>query len=81
MDQETQKVYESYFTLFSSPGWKQFALDLEESLKDISDIRNLKDAKELHRAQGKVELIENILNMDNMMELAFEQAKEQSSDA
>ena len=81
MDIETQKIYESYFELFGSAGWKQFVEDLEQSKEDFSNILAIKDAKELHKRQGMIEMLDTIINMPDMMEMAYTNAKEAGYDA
>lgn len=82
MDTETREIYETYFELFSSPGWKLFVSDLEESIEEFSNLLSIKDSKELHQRQGHIQMIERVIGMPDMMEYAFQQALEETdSDA
>ena len=62
MDKETQDYYENYFSLFQHAGWKQLMEDLEET-EDSFSLINIKDAKELHFAQGQLHIL-NQLRVD-----------------
>lgn len=73
MDKETQDIYEQYFELFGTPGWQQFAKDLEDSKDEFNDVLSIKDAKELHQRQGQITVINRIINMPDMMEYAYGQ--------
>lgn len=77
MTQEQKAVFDLYDELFASRGWKQFCTDLEDSGEDFNRIEGIKDAKELHTLQGKLQMIEVILNMENMMEMAKAAAEEE----
>ena len=81
MTNEEMNIYETYFELFSSPGWQQFITDIEETKKDFGNILSVKDAKELHYRQGQTAMIDTIIGMADMMEYAFNEAKEAESDA
>jgi hypothetical protein len=81
MDKETSDIFDTYFELYGSPGWKQFVSDLEESRDEFDQVLTCKDAKDLHQRQGHVMMINTILNMPTLMEQAFDQANEAESDA
>lgn len=81
MTREEQDIYDTYFELFSSPGWKQFLKDLEESRAEFDTVVSVKDAQELHQRQGQIRMIDTILGMPDMMEYAYNEAKEAESDA
>jgi hypothetical protein len=81
MDKDIQTVYENYFDLFGSVGWKQLCFDLQETRKDFDQVLSCKDEKELYQRQGQLIMLDRILNMPDMMEYAYQQAKEAESDA
>lgn len=61
MDKELQEYFETYFDLFQHEGWNQLMKDLQEILDGI-DILNLENAKDLHLVQGKLSMLNQILN-------------------
>ena len=61
MDKELQEYFENYFDLFQHKGWDQLMKDLQEILDGI-DILNLENAKDLHLVQGKLSMLNQILN-------------------
>jgi hypothetical protein len=61
MDKELQEYFEIYFDLFQHKGWNQLMKDLQEILDGI-DILNLDNAKDLHLVQGKLSMLNQILN-------------------
>ena len=75
MTEQEKAIYDIYDALFLTEGWGQFITDLEDSKEEIGNIDSIKDAKELYVLQGKRSMVDTILNMQHMMELAKEQAE------
>mgnify|MGYP000595383912 FL=1 len=61
MDKELQEYFENYFDLFQHKGWDQLMEDLQEVLDSI-DILSLENSKDLHLVQGKLSMLNQILN-------------------
>jgi hypothetical protein len=80
MTEQERAIYDLYDELFASQGWIQFVTDLEDSKIDLGSVESIKDAKELHTLQGKLSMIDTILNMEHMMSLAIEQAEGDEDD-
>ena len=78
MDKELQDYFDNYFSLFQHPGWKQLLEELEETADSI-DILNLEDAKELHLIQGKLSMLNQILNWKDSVTNAFDSNEEDQS--
>ena len=71
MDKELQDYYENYFSLFNHPGWQQLMEDLEETA-DSFDLMRIKDAKELHFAQGQLQILNTLLNWKDSITNAYD---------
>ena len=61
VDKEVENYYEAYFDLFMQAGWKQFISDVQ-SASDSIQLLALQDAKELHLAQGQMQVFQRLLN-------------------
>lgn len=71
MDKELQDYYENYFSLFNHVGWKQLMEDLEDAA-DSFNILNVEGAKELHVMQGKLQMLNQMLNWEDAISNAHE---------
>jgi hypothetical protein len=69
---ELQKYYEDYADLFMTEGWKTFQEDIQEAANTIN-IMSIKDAKDLHISQGKLDIFYRLLNWQNSIENAYEE--------
>tara|TARA_R110000764_G_scaffold234255_2_gene328010 strand:+ start:1328 stop:1576 length:249 start_codon:yes stop_codon:yes gene_type:complete len=79
MTRELQEYYENYFSLFETKGWKEFQKDIEEAA-DTIDILNLKDAKELHIAQGQLQILNRLLNWKDTMTSTYDTILQEDAD-
>ncbi len=75
MTEQEKAIYDIYEELFPSMGWQQFLTDLEDSKEELGNIDSIKDAKELYVLQGKRMMVDTILNMQHMMQIAREQSE------
>jgi hypothetical protein len=78
MDKELQDYFENYFSLFQHDGWKQLIEELEDTAASI-DLLSLEDAKELHLVQGKLSMLNQILNWKDSVTNAYESNEEDQS--
>lgn len=78
MDQELSKYYETYFGLFLHNGWKQLIKDLTEArdgyIKAVID--NKLSNEDYHYWRGEIARINAILNLQETLERAYEELKE-----
>tara|TARA_R110000782_G_scaffold113803_1_gene203985 strand:+ start:605 stop:865 length:261 start_codon:yes stop_codon:yes gene_type:complete len=72
MAPELQKYYEDYADLFLTDGWKQFQEDIQAAALTIN-IMSLKDAKDLHVSQGKLDVFQRLLNWQNSIDNAYDE--------
>lgn len=76
---ELEKYYDEQFSLMSSVGWKDLMEDFTKLRDELLDIRNVKDAQQMHFRQGQVDILDLILNRRNACEEVYDQLKEESS--
>ena len=72
MTPELRKYYEDYADLFMTDGWKTFQEDILAAASTIN-IMALKDARDLHISQGKLDVFQRLLNWQNSIENAYEE--------
>lgn len=72
MNKEDQDYYDNFFDLFTMPGWKQLVEDLEASAGEIK-VRDLLDAKALHTAQGKLDILERLVAFQDSIRNSYDQ--------
>lgn len=84
IDKEVENYYEAYFDLFMQQGWQQFMADVEAAA-DTIQLLALQDAKDLHIAQGKMQVFQRLLgwqdSITNTYEAALAEAEQEESDA
>jgi hypothetical protein len=65
VDQETQKYYDNYFTLFSTDGWKQLIEELKQNALVINSVEATKDKNDLYVRKGQLNVLAYILNLES----------------
>jgi len=71
MEQEVQNYYNAYLDLFQQAGWAQFQADVKAAA-DTINILALQDAKELHLAQGQLQVFNRLLNWEDAIANSYE---------
>jgi hypothetical protein len=74
VDQETQKYYDNYFSLFMTDGWKQLMEDFGGNVANINSVEATKDAEDLQFRKGQLNLLAHLLNLENIMTTNYEEA-------
>lgn len=72
MDKELEQYYESYLDLFMTDGWKNFVEDFQLAANELSNIRRVSTLEDMKFIQGKLEVIDNILNFETNIKNTFE---------
>ena len=84
LDKEVENYYEAYFDLFMQAGWQQFMSDVQ-SASDSIQLLALQDAKELHLAQGQMQVFQRLLNwqdsITNTYDSVVAEAEQEELDA
>jgi len=76
MTQEEEKYYDNYFDLFITDGWKQLVEDSKKEL-ELFRIRDIPDEKTLYITQGKLHVLENITNLEDLIRNSYESLKDE----
>tara|TARA_B110000908_G_scaffold170773_1_gene231331 strand:- start:2048 stop:2305 length:258 start_codon:yes stop_codon:yes gene_type:complete len=76
VDKEVENYYEAYFDLFMQAGWKQFISDVQ-SASDSIQLLALQDAKELHLAQGQMQVFQRLLSWQDSITNGYDLVKEE----
>ena len=71
LDPELEKYYNSYLELFMTEGWKQFVKDTDNITKSIN-LLSLNNAKELHLAQGQMEILNWVLSWEESVKNSYD---------
>ena len=71
MEHEVQNYYNAYLDLFQQEGWAQFQADVKAAA-DAINILALQDAKELHIAQGQLQVFNRLLNWEDAIANSYE---------
>lgn len=77
MDKETQVYFNDFFELFTTPGWEKLIQELLVTKEALEHIQSIKDQDELKLRQGQLLVINNILNLKETLERAYEDTNAQ----
>lgn len=73
MDKELEKYYESYLDLFVTDGWKNFVEDFKMAADDLSNIRNVASLEDMKFIQGKLDVMDRIVNFETGIRNTYEE--------
>jgi hypothetical protein len=76
MTPELEKFFDSYRSLFRNDGWKLLTEELLVTLQTVDSVVAAKDEQDLYFRKGQLAVLQNILNLENQIEMAAEQAEE-----
>lgn len=77
IDKELETYYRAYHDMFMSDGWKQLQEDLMSNANVINSVEACKDGNDLSFRKGQLAIIGNIVNLEQQITLAEEQANEE----
>ena len=82
MDIELQKIYDNYFELFASDGWKQLAeeIDIDASSREKAVLLQ-NDEKVFHYERGYVGALTYLSNFEIVVQSTYENLQEIDQDA
>jgi hypothetical protein len=75
---EEEKYYETYFTLFSQEGWKEFRAEIK-SILDNYRIEDIKDQAHLSYVKGERNAFYKVLQFENGIRTAYDMIKEREA--
>jgi hypothetical protein len=79
MDKSQEEFYDNFREMFATKGWKQLSEIFLENINNIS-IETLKDAKDLHLAQGKLDVLKNLYRLPQTLRAQEEYVEEQDAE-
>ena len=77
IDKELENYYRAYRDMFMSDGWKQLQEDLMSNANIINSVEACKDGNDLYFRKGQLAIVGNIVNLEQQLTLAEEQANEE----
>ena len=77
IDKELENYYRAYRDMFMSDGWKQLQEDLMSNANIINSVEACKDGNDLSFRKGQLAIVGNIVNLEQQLTLAEEQANEE----
>ena len=81
MTPELEAYFDNYNQLFNHEGFKQLIEELSNNAKQLADIQSVKDLEELFYRKGQVAAFATVINLENTITLAREQAEAEDSKA
>ena len=72
MDKALQEYYEARFDMMSSQGWKDFIEDVEKIVEAYDKVLDIRDAEELWKRKGQLDILNWVLNLKRESETAWE---------
>jgi len=78
LEPEVEQYYNTYFELFMQEGWEQFMTDVQQAV-DTIQILAIQDAKELHLAQGQLQVFQRLLTWQDSITNTYEAALEEAN--
>jgi|TARA_R110000796_G_scaffold8998_1_gene30935 hypothetical protein len=81
IDKELERYYESMYSLFHNEGWKSLLSDLKENTVSINSVEHTTDLNDLQFRKGQLSIIASLLNLEEQIRAAEEQALEEDLDA
>lgn len=75
LDKLDEEWYENQLVMFNEPGWKAFKEQVELMRSAHSSILTVKNADELFKRLGQVDIMTWILNWEESVKQQYEQAQ------
>ena len=76
-----EKVNRSFEEMFRTDGWKNLLEDLRNNGLQINNLEACKDLKDLHFRKGQLSIISSLLNLEEGLKTAKEQAEQEEIEA
>lgn len=81
MTPELEAYFDNYNQLFNHEGFKQLIEELSNNAKQLADIQSVKDLEELFYRKGQVAAFATVINLENTIAAARDQAEAEDSEA
>ena len=76
-----EKVNRSFEEMFRTEGWKNLLEDIKNNGFQIKNLDACKDLKDLHFRKGQLSIISSLLNLEEGLKTAKEQAEQEEAEA
>jgi hypothetical protein len=76
MSPEQTKQYEELLATFGTPGWKFLMEQYKKEAEYIGNARYIQGEKSLYTAQGKLDVIDTFINLENTFRNLLEQVEQ-----
>ena len=76
-----EKINRSFEEMFRTEGWKNLLEDLKNNGFQINNLDACKDLKDLHFRKGQLSIITSLLNLEESIKTAKEQAEQEEVEA
>ena len=76
-----EKINRSFEEMFRTEGWKTLLEDLKNNGFQINNLDACKDLKDLHFRKGQLSIISSLLNLEEGLKTAKEQAEQEEVEA
>ena len=73
MDKALQEYYEARFDMMSTQGWQDFIEDVEKIVEAYDKVLDIRDAEELWKRKGQLDILNWVLNLKRESETAWEE--------
>jgi hypothetical protein len=80
MTSELETYFNNYNELFNSEGFKQLVQELSNNATQLADIQTVKDVEDLYYRKGQVAAFATVINLENTITAAREQAEAEDQD-
>lgn len=74
-NEEIEKQYEAYFTMFTTEGWKQLMLESSELLVQMNRLDTVKKEEDFNFRRGQVVMLQRLVNFQQGIENSYEDFK------
>lgn len=74
-NEEIEKQYEHYFTMFTTEGWKQLMLESSELLVQMNRLDTVKKEEDFNFRRGQVVMLQRLVNFQQGIENSYEDFK------
>lgn len=76
MDKALQEYYEARFDMMATQGWQDFIEDVERIVEAYDKVLEIKDAEDLWKRKGQLDILHWVLNLKRESETAWEELNE-----
>ena len=82
MKKEQEAIYEAYFEMFRSKGWKLYLDTVKDEIESVTTkvINDARTEVDLGKAQGAIHYLKLVLALENTIESMYEETLKEAKD-